>query len=209
VALAKIAPHGSHELEREMRVLTALETCPTRVLQPARVVDWFSWRELDVLVTAALPVSGCTDRPLGHTEEAALVELASLGNQLAPALGGSGATPVHGDFCGWNTSAGRGRLAAWDWEWAHLGQPLEDWFHWETQRVVAFNAISVEDLVRQALEPPSRLLRLCNKLGIDTTAAPAGLRDSLRHGMSRLGRADGEHAMELRAQALALLEGRQ
>ena len=52
---------------------------------------------------------------------------------------------AHGDFCGWNTSVLRnGKLAIWDWEWAHLGEPLEDWFHWETQRLVAFGALSIE-----------------------------------------------------------------
>ena len=89
------------------------------------------------------------------------MELSGLTDRLKAALADAdGRVIAHGDFCGWNTSVLRdGRLAIWDWEWAHLGEPLEDWFHWETQRLVAFGALSIEELVRQALVPSPELRR--------------------------------------------------
>ena len=116
---------------------------------------------------------------------------------------------AHGDFCGWNTSVLRdGKLAIWDWEWAHLGEPLEDWFHWETQRLVAFRALSIEELVRQALVPSPELRRLCERLGLDAASeAPTALRASLRHGITRLSAGSRGRELDVRAQALELLEG--
>ena len=157
VAIAKVAPQGSAEHRRELGVLAALETCSLQVLEPARLLGSFAWRGLDVLVTTALEIGGRTDRPLGATEEDALVELASLRERLAPVLGDEGAVPVHGDFCGWNSAAHRGRLRIWDWEWAHLGEPLEDWFHWQTQRQIHFGRGTLAELVGDALAPSERL----------------------------------------------------
>ena len=114
----------------------------------------------------------------------------------------------HGDFCGWNTSELRnGKLAIWDWEWAHLGAPLEDWFHWETQRLVAFSALSVDELVRQAFVPAPTAQRLCEQLGLDwASAAPPALLASLRHGITRLGSSSGRE-VDVRAQMIELVGG--
>lgn len=206
VAIAKVAPHGSAELQRELGVLAALETCSMGVLEPPRLRGSFSWRGLDVLVTTTLDIGGRTDRPIGETEEDALVELAALRRRLAPVLGGEGAVPVHGDFCGWNSAAHRGRLRIWDWEWAHLGEPLEDWFHWQTQRHVHFGRGTLVELVEDALSPSECLRSLCSRLGVSPEAAPASLAASLRQGLARLEPSQGQGAT-LRRQALSILDG--
>ncbi len=110
---------------------------------------------------------------------------------------------AHGDFCGWNTSVLRnGKLAIWDWEWAHLGEPLEDWFHWETQRLVAFGALSIERLVRQTLVPSPTLHDLCERLGLEAASAvPTALRASLRHSITRLSSSGGRE-LEVRTRML-------
>ena len=85
-----------------------------------------------------------------------------------------------------------GKLAIWDWEWAHVGEPLEDWFHWETQRLVAFGALSIERLVRQTLVPSPTLHDLCDRLGLESASAvPTALRASLRHSITRLSSSGG------------------
>lgn len=206
MAIAKVAPRGSAELEQELGVLAALEVCALRMLEPPRLLGSFAWRGLDVLVAAVLETNGRTDRPLGAAEEDALVELASLGERLGPVLGGEGTVPVHGDFCGWNSAAHRGRLRVWDWEWAHLGEPLEDWFHWRTQRLVHFGRGTPSELVDEALAPSAPLRSLCNRLGIEAGAAPTSLAASLRRGLVRL-EASGGPGVELRRQALTMLEG--
>jgi len=207
VAIAKVAPRGSAELEQELGVHAALEVCALRVLEPPRLLGSFAWRGLDVLVTAALEIGGRTDRPLGATEEDALVELASLREPLAPALAGNGTVPAHGDFCGWNSAAHQGRLQLWDWEWAHLGEPLEDWFHWQTQRLVQFGIGSPESLASSAFTPNARLRRLCARLSVEPDVAPAGLAASLRRGLNRLGALASGPAVDIHEQTLGLVEG--
>ena len=208
IAVAKVAPARSVELERELHVLSALEVAPLQALVVPRPLAFFSWRGFDVLVTTRVPLRGRTDRALGRSEEAALIELAGLRDRLAPACGGEGSVPVHGDFCGWNTSALRkGQPAVWDWEWAHMGEPLEDWFHWQTQRLIQFGHGSVEELVRGALAPDDRLRSFCERLGVESEAAPIGLAASLRHGLSTLGSDAQGPARMLRERALTLLEG--
>ena len=208
IAIAKVAPAGSPELEQERRALSALETASLKTLVVPRPLASFVWRAFDVLVTTPVPLRGRTDRPLRHAEESALVELATLRDRLAPAFRGDGAVPVHGDFCGWNSSALRGgRLALWDWEWAHVGEPLEDWFHWQTQRLIHFGHGSVEELVQSALEPSKRLCDICSRLGLDSAAAPRGLTASLRHGLATLSQEENGAGRTVRERALAALEG--
>jgi hypothetical protein len=204
--MAKVAAHGSIELEREARVLAELVRLTTTALVAPRLVASFPWSGLDVVVTSVLPTAGCADRELGPIEEEVLLELASLGDQLRHAVDGDGTTLAHGDFCAWNTARKTGRLAVWDWEWAHMGEPLEDWFHWQTQRLVHFGRASVPTLVKSALTPSLRLRRLCGRLGVPIDAAPVSLAASLRAGLARLGDTDSP-GVALRREALALLEG--
>jgi hypothetical protein len=210
VAMVKVGQQGSPELARELRILRALETSRLRTIVTPRVLASFPWRGRDVLAMSVLSHRGQTSRAPAQVEESALVELASLTEGLAGAVGdGQGATIAHGDFCGWNSSRlPDGRLAIWDWEWAHLGEPLEDWFHWEMQRLVAFDSISLDDLVRNAFAPSTQLRRLCSALGVDPGAAPSALYASLRQGTDRLGTHPGKRGFDLRVQALELLEAR-
>jgi hypothetical protein len=186
VALVKVTEQGSSELAREHRMLAALKACPTAALRTPSILGFFPWQGMDVLVTSPLEIRGRTDRPLGSHEEEALIELAALRAQLEPALEGNGGTPVHGDFSGWNTSSVRGGgLAVWDWEWTHLGEPLEDWFHWQIQRLLHFRAGSMEALVSLALTPDAQLVSLCSRLDLDPADAAASLIAALRHGLTR------------------------
>lgn len=206
VAIAKVALAPSEELARELRVLAALERTPLERVVAARPLASFRWRDLDVVVMTVLPFRGSTARSPGRAEEDALVELARVSDSAASALGGTSGVLVHGDFCGWNSAViERDRLALWDWEWAHMGEPLEDWFHWQTQRLVHFGRGTAEALVRAALSPDRRLRRLCVRLGVDPEEAPIGLTASLRHGLSRLSPGTSGRARELREQALSLL----
>ncbi len=88
-----------------------------------------------------------------------------------------------------------------------MGEPLEDWFHWQTQRLIQFGHGSVEELVRGALAPDARLRSLCERLGVEPEAAPIGLASSLRHGLSTLGSHAQGPERTLRERALTLLEG--
>lgn len=208
IAIAKVAPVGSPELEQERRALSALETASLKTLVVPRPLASFVWRNFDVLITTRVPLHGRTDRPLRHAEELVMVELANLRDRLAPAFGGNGDVPVHGDFCGWNSSVLRGgRLSLWDWEWAHMGEPLEDWFHWQTQRLIHFGHGSVEELVQSALEPSKCLRDLCSRLNLDPTATPRGLAASLRHGLATSSPEENGADRAVRKRALAALEG--
>jgi hypothetical protein len=112
---------------------------------------------------------------------------------------------VHGDFSGWNSARhGRERLALWDWEWARYGLPLEDYFHWTTQRLVHFGRGSVEQLVASALDPPADLRALCLELGIGPEQAPVALAASLRAGIETANARGIQD--DPRADALELLE---
>ncbi len=208
IAIAKVAPQGSEELDREARVLAALETSTTRVLEPPRLLGSFGWCGLDVIVMTSCRIHGRTDRALGDTEEEALIELASVAHSLTSVLVGEGTAPVHGDFCGWNSSAQDGRLAVWDWEWAHLGEPLEDWFHWQTQRLVHFGHGTPGKLVEQALAPSPKLRSLFDRLAVDPYVAPASLAASLRGGLVRVGASGHGREVTLREQTLSILEQR-
>jgi hypothetical protein len=186
VALVKVTEQGSGELAREHSVLAALEACPTAAFRTPSILGFFPWQGMDVLVTSPLEIRGRTDRPLGSHEEEALIELAALRAQLEPALERNGVTPVHGDFSGWNTSSVRGGgLAVWDWEWAHLGEPLEDWFHWQIQRLVHFRAGTMEALVSMALTPDAQIASLCSQVDLDPAHAPESLVAALQQGLTR------------------------
>jgi hypothetical protein len=208
LAIAKVAPTGSTELETELRVLLALEPIDLRVLRPPRVHGWFSWQGLDVLVQEALPIEGCTDRALSRLDAAALAELAGLGERLADVLGGEGAVPAHGDFCAWNTARHGSRLATWDWEWAHAGAPLEDLFHWHTQRLVHFRRGSEDELLRMALSPSAAQREQYAATGASADDAPAGLAAALRHGLASLSVDAAGRERAVRETLLAWLEGR-
>ena len=210
VAMVKVAPQGSPELATELRMLYALESSPLRSIVTPRALASFPWRGLDVVAMTVLSHRGRTSRALGPVETDALVELYESSDRLKAALGrpADGGVIAHGDFCGWNTSVLRnGKLAIWDWEWAHVGEPLEDWFHWETQRLVAFGALSIERLVRQTLVPSPTLHDLCERLGLEAASAvPTALRASLRHSITRMSSSGGRE-LEVRTRMLKLLGG--
>jgi N-acetylglucosaminyldiphosphoundecaprenol N-acetyl-beta-D-mannosaminyltransferase len=208
VAVTKVAAQGSQELKTELRMLNALESAPLRSIVTPRVLGSFPWRGLDVVAMTVLDHRGQTSRSLGPVEANALVELYELADRLKPEAAADGRVVAHGDFCGWNTSVlHNGKLAIWDWEWAHLGEPLEDWFHWETQRLVAFGALSPDEIVRQAFTPGPAARQLCERLGLEwAAAAPTALMASLRHGITRLNGSTGRE-LEVRTRMLELVEG--
>ena len=88
-----------------------------------------------------------------------------------------------------------------------MGEPLEDWFHWQTQRLIHFGHGSVEKLVRGALEPNARLRHLCAELEVDAGAAANGLATSLRLGLATLSPGENGAGRVLRERALTALEG--
>jgi phosphotransferase family enzyme len=62
-------------------------------------------------------------------------QLSEIGPGAVPGLPGSGPVIVHGDFGPQNllvTPDGGTAVAVFDWEWAHLGDPVEDlaWAEW-------------------------------------------------------------------------------
>jgi hypothetical protein len=209
VAMAKVAPTGSSELQRELRVLLRLERVPLASVAAPRPVAAFAWGGFDVLVTMLLPTRGSTSRPFAQAEHAALVGLAQARVQLLPAVGLSEGWFVHGDFCGWNsTRIGRRKLALWDWEWAHAGRPLEDYFHWQTQRLIHFDRGSDDALVHEALAPGKRLLALCAELDIAPDEAAPSLAASLALRIKRLSEGGNDRELDRNRQLLARLEGR-
>ena len=149
-----------------------------------RVIDFFDWHEATVLLLAALPVQGRANRPLGETELAVLAELAALTPALAGVLEtepGNGFVPVHGDFAPWNSSVdGSGHVYLWDWEETRPGLPLEDYFHWELQRLLRFGSGDARTLVTQALTGSGRVRYACRRLGVDPASAPHAFSTYLR-----------------------------
>ena len=210
-AYAKVGDVNVGGLARERSVLEALERVPLRNLRVPRVLACLDWEGEQVLVLEPLLSPGLADREPARPEQAALAELASLGDALAPVLGAEdGLVPVHGDFAPWNCAALSGeRLAVWDWEESRLGLPLEDLFHWRTQRVVLLGAGTAAELVAGALHPDSDLRALCSELGVDPGTAPLALRAYLERGVAdpRLELAQ-EEALLVRREALALLTER-
>jgi hypothetical protein len=186
LAFAKIAPHGSPELGTELAALLSLERLRLQTLRAPRPVAWFAWGGFDVLVLEPLSGDGPTNRPLGVFELAALEELAEITDALRPSLEGDGDVAVHGDFSGWNTCRRKATVAVWDWEWAHLGRPLEDLFHWETQRLIHFGIGDEETLLRRALEPSPADLERFLVLGADASAAPSALAAALQRSLDRM-----------------------
>jgi hypothetical protein len=209
VALAKVAPAGSGELERELRVLLRLESVPLASIETPRLIASFVWCGLDVLVTTLVPIRGSTSRPLGQVEEQALVDLAHARSELLPAVGAEDGWLVHGDFSGWNSARiGSRTLALWDWEWAHAGLPLEDYFHWQTQRLVHFGKGSGDALVRAALSPDKRLRTLCARIDVEPQEAAPSLAASLATRIDRLSAGGNEAELRLNRELLTRLDGR-
>jgi hypothetical protein len=129
-----------------------------------------------------------------------------LGSILAPVIGSEvGAIPVHGDFVPWNSSATEAALALWDWEAVRLGAPLEDMFHWQTQRLVLFGTGNVEELVYSSVAPGPLAMRLLDAAGLDASQAPEILRSYLERSAEELA-TQGGRALLVRRQALDLLE---
>ena len=169
-------------IETEQRVLETLaQLAPSTFVAP-RVLGALRWHGLGVLVTEPLALSERADRPLSKRELAALAELANLQVDFAGLDGGDRSFASHGDFTPWNSGRTKnGALAIWDWEHAHRGHPLEDYFHWHTQRLVLFSVGTVADLVGRALRPDRELRALCSNLPVDVAEAPLWLRTYLGH----------------------------
>lgn len=209
IAYAKIAEADSHELQREVAVLAALEPCPFQSIEVPRVLDVFIWRGLQVALLSPMRGRGRPNRAVGVIEVEALIELAGIGERLTPLLGNpESRIPQHGDFCGWNSVRTRsGKLALWDWEWAHAGHPLEDWFHWHTQRFCAFGHGGADKLIAAAFRPNPLFDKLATGLGVSISERERGLVDSLRSYLSRLAD-DGPPQRQLVGEALEHLNGR-
>jgi hypothetical protein len=203
IAFAKVAREGAR-LGHERHVLEELGRIGPRTFVTPRVLDFFDWRGVAVLVLEPLPVVGRSDRPLAEREMEALVELAQLGDALEPVLGNARAgVPAHGDFAPWNSGRTEsGLLALWDWEEANLGDPLEDYFHWHVQRLVLLSAGTVTELVRRTLDPDPILQALCGKLSVPREALPYLLRAYLERAATST-----SPAAEVRERTIEVLEG--
>ena len=180
IAFAKVGCEGE-PLQHERKVLEELTRIgPTTFVVP-RVQACFEWSGATVLVLEPLQVSGRSDRPLAEPEVEALAELSDLGNDLERVLGRvPGQIPAHGDFAPWNSGRTKsGRLALWDWEDAHLGDPLEDFFHWQFQRLVLLSSGDVAGLIGRVLDPDPVLLALCAKVALAPEETPSLLRSYL------------------------------
>jgi hypothetical protein len=184
VAYVKV-DSGEAALNREREVLDVLERVELRSFRVPEVLAFFSWRGNAVLALAPMKIGGLADRSFGKSESQALVEIASLGRDLAGVLGeGRGLVPQHGDFTPWNSARSASDLALWDWESARLGLPLEDFFHWEVQRLVLFGRGSARGVIEAALEPSGLATRLCRELEISPDAAISALQSYLEWSIS-------------------------
>jgi hypothetical protein len=207
IAFAKIALEEGARLLHERDVLDALSRLELEILVPPRVLDCFEWDGSTVLLLEPLCVSGRTDRPLGESECAALAELRSLGEQLAPTLASDGtAAPVHGDFAPWNAARlSRGRLAVWDWEETRTGSVLEDVFHWRIQRHLRGAGESLEAIASDAVRGDGVTGAVAARLGIDPAGAPQALRQYLDRTLGQPPRASDPRIVAVRERMLALL----
>lgn len=208
VAFAKAGDVNPGGLERErdvLEALAALRPASFTVPRPLALLDWEGTR---VLVLTPVRHRGRVDRPLGRRELDMLTELARLPEALAGVLGtGDGLVPVHGDFAAWNSGRTGDRLIVWDWEEARLGLPLEDYFHWRTQRIAHFGRGTAADLIAAAAGPTPDVRELCRRLALDDGAPRAALRAYLERGLAErplLG--TREPSLPVRREALRLLE---
>jgi len=161
-----------------------------------------------ILLLEPLPTTLLSDRRLGHVEVSALAELKRIAESLAPALEGSGGTPIHGDFAPWNsTHVAGGRLAVWDWEETRLGSPLEDVFHWRIQRHLRGGDETLEEIVADAEGPGPETLAAARRLGVDPASAPLVLRSYFEHALGTPPRNGFPGVARVRAEGLARLTG--
>jgi hypothetical protein len=186
IAFAKVGA-DRHGLQREQRVLEALAAVKLKTFRTPRVLAFFDWQERAVLVLERLPMTSPADRVLAEPEIRALLELAKLGEALRDVLGSDqGGLPVHGDFAPWNSSRTSEELTLWDWEDAHLGSPLEDYFHWHIQRAALLSGGQVGDVVKRAQHPDAVLLALCDGLSVPPERAPVLLGSYLERSLLSL-----------------------
>ena len=207
IAYAKVS-RDVDRIEQETQTLEQLASLSLTHFRVPTVLAVFDWHEASVVLLEPLSLTGTSDRPLGSAELDTLVELAGITDDLrsvfAPA---AGEVFVHGDFAPWNSSRSRdGQLALWDWEAAHLGAPLHDYFHWRFQRVTLASAGTLADIVRSAIKPPPALRALCSRLSIADEAVPDLLRGYLQRSSGDFPNAS--QPAKARARAIDLLDGR-
>ena len=209
IAFAKVAEANSHEIKQEAAVLSALEPLRLDSIETPRLLDAFEWQGLQVTLLSPVFGRGSPSRELGRIEVRALIELAGARDRLSPVLGGSACErPQHGDFCAWNSArTRREKLALWDWEWAHAGHPLEDWYHWQTQRFLAFGRGGADELLTMVLQPNRLLDELAAELDLPKSERELGLMASLRSYESRLAD-DSRWQRRVILDTLAVLAGR-
>jgi hypothetical protein len=208
VAFAKVSERPQ-ELEHERAVLDAFASCELEHLVVPRVLGFFVWNGFGVLLLERIPMRSYADRGIGPAERAALAELSRLSTSLSGVLGEQeGSIPVHGDFAPWNcepTSAQR--LVLWDWERTRLGLPLEDVFHWRTQRLVHFREGNTRQLVTSALESDPELDELCALLGVPSEIAAVSFRAYLERNLAEAASGgESNRAIEVWTDLLAQLD---
>ncbi len=128
----------------------------------------------------AIPRERLPFLPEGDPVERLRVELDAVGEPhpavelglawCAPLLGSSRRSPVvlHGDFRVGNLAIDRGELAAvLDWEFCHVGDPLED-LSWPLVRAWRFGADGLR--LGGIAEPNAYLARYAELTGVETTA---------------------------------------
>jgi peptidoglycan/xylan/chitin deacetylase (PgdA/CDA1 family) len=182
VAFVKIAREDQAKLIHEQRMLAVLGSCRLDRLSVPKLIETFAWEGSTVLVLGPVETPSSADRSIGPPEIAGLAELGGLADPLERVLGRSpGLIPAHGDFAPWNSAPDDNhRLVLWDWEWTHLGLPLEDLFYWRLQRLLRFGHGSAKSLVEGALGPDEKVAALATRLGVrPEAAAPRALRACL------------------------------
>lgn len=179
VAFAKVAEGESAKLRHERHVLETLSRAELSRIAVPTVISFLEWRGHAVLLTEPVDTRGRANRPFGSAEIAALAELTSVTHDLGRTLDDDNhreGTLIHGDFTPWNCAAlPSGRLSLWDWEDAQVGLPLEDFFHWEIQRLVLFGQGSPASIVEETVGRSRRMKDICGALGVTTEAAPIAL----------------------------------
>ena len=205
VAFAKVDAEAD-ALENEQRVLGAFSQLQPGSFVVPRVLARLEWNGLTVVVLEPLPVRTRSDRPFGELESAALEGLAALRGDLAEVLGLSAdQVPVHGDFAPWNSSrTGVDSLAVWDWEHAHGGGPLDDYFHWHLQRIVLLSSETIDGFVARTLRPDRSAQVLCERLSVPSDEVPLLLLSYLER--SSRGHPPASEAARVRRCAIDLLD---
>ena len=207
VAVAQLAPAGSNELQNELSLLRALETCALNAIVVPVVLASFSWCELDVVLESVLESAAEPTASSRDAEMKALGELVSLTDSLRHVVPGTGevlytATSPAGTRRRFEMDASRSGTG--------VGGPARPPSRLDPLECPAGDPVRrpAGRLVRSVLAPTPALSRALSTLGSSAAEAPAGLERYLRS--SELPGHDvvPNRASRVRREMLGLLTGR-